>query len=350
MNRNRLIDFRLSRGPQSIGLCASDVDGCAQQVNAATQRLLLARESGDTGWWGTWARMAFNVDKDDPFITLPREVARLINMDICKEPVFIQNEFYEFLQYGVGLQGTTVPPGCQNRCIPFETYDRGTFPTFSDIAGGSLLRIYSTDDRDIGRRVLVQGLDTNDNPIISLDGVDDVLGTYLVLSSPASFVDSPPLNKITGIQKDLTAGPVRFYEVDTQGDQTLILTMEPSEQVAGYRRYFLSGLPRNCCNPTGDSTIVQVTAMAKLEFVPVRVDSDYLLIGNIEALIAECESIRYSTMDDMRAKQMSQERHVQAIRLLQGELVHQLGKERPAINFAPFGNATLNRQMIGKLT
>lgn len=348
MNRTRLIDFRLSRGPQSIGVCQSDIAGCAQNCNAAIQRLLLAREGGDTGWWGTWARMVFNVDKDEPHITLPRDVARIINMDICREPVFVQNEFYEFLEYGVGLQNPDIPANCRNRCTPLETFDRGIYPTFTDIDEGSKLRVYSTDNRDIGKRVLVQGLDTNNNPLISLDGGDDVLGVYVVLSSPASFVDSPSLNKVTGIQKDVTAGPVRFYEV-VGGTETLVLTMEPSEQVAGYRRYFLSGLPKNCCDSNGDTETVQVTALAKLEFVPVRVDTDYLLIGNIEALIAECESIRYSSMDDVRAKQMSQERHTQAIRLLQGELVHQLGKERPAISFSPFGSAKLNRQRIGSL-
>lgn len=351
MNRNRLIDFRLSRGPTSIGLCQSDILGCAQLVNAATQRLLLARETGDTGWWGTWAKMVFNVDKTDPFITLPREVARLINVDICRSPVFVQNEFYEFLQFGIGLQDPRPPFGqCRNNhCVIPEAFDRGSFPSFTDLQEGSMLRVYLTDTNDIGKRVLVQGTDTSDNPIISLDGTDNVLGVFLDLTTP--FTDSPTLNSLTGIQKDTTSGPVRFYQVDPDtSEETLILTMEPSEQVASYRRYFLAGLPKNCCHPLNDTTKAQVTAMAKLEFVPVLVDTDYLLIGNIEALICECESIRYSAMDSPGAKQMAQERHGQAIRLLQGELVHQLGRERPAINFAPFGSAHLRTQFIGRLT
>ncbi len=351
MNRNRLLDFRLSRGPQSIGLCQADVLGCAQNVNAATQRLLLARESGDTGWWGTWARMVFNVDKDDPFITLPREVARLINVDICRSPVNVQNEFYEFLSFGIGLQEPRGATGqCRNRdCSLAEVYDRGTYPSFIDLDENRILRVYITDNRDIGARILIQGTDTSDNPITSLDGVNDILGVMLDGTMP--FVDSPTLNSLTGIQKAVTAGPVRFYQVDPDtGDQELILTMEPSEEVAGYRRYLLGGLPRNCCDPTSDVTTVQVTALAKLEFVPVRVDTDYLLIGNMEALIAECESVRYSSMDSPVAKQMAQERHGQAIRLLQGELVHQLGREMPAISFSPFGSAHLRNQFVGRLT
>ena len=350
MNRNRLIDFRLSRGPQSIGLCQSDIMGCAQSVNAATQRLLLARESGDTGWWGTWARMVFNVAKTDPFITLPREVARLINVDLCRTPIAVQNEFYEFLQFGIGLQEPRTPIGrCRNMdCVVPEAFDRGSFPSFIDLDENRILRAYITDNADIGSRVLVQGTDTSDNQIISLDGTSNVLGIFLDLTTP--FADSPTLNSLTGIQKSVTTGPVRFYQVDPDtGDEELILTMEPSEQVASYRRYFLAGLPRNCCDPASDTATTQVTAMAKLEFVPVSVDTDYLLIGNIEALIAECESIRYSSMDSPGAKSMAQERHMQAIRLLQGELVHQLGRERPAISFSPFGSAHLRNQFIGRL-
>jgi len=351
MNRNRLLDFRLSRGPQSVGLCQADVLGCAQVVNAATQRLILARESGDTGWWGTWARMVFNVAKADPFITLPREVARLINVDICRNPVNVQNEFYEFLSFGIGLQEPRTPAGrCRNLdCSLAEVYDRGVYPSFIDLDENRILRAYITDNRDIGARILVQGTDTSDNPLISLDGVNDILGVMLDATMP--FVDSPTMNSLTGIQKGVTAGPVRFYQVNPDtSEQELILTMEPGEEVASYRRYFLGGMPRSCCDPSSETATTQVTAMAKLEFVPVRVDTDYLLIGNMEALIAECESVRYSSMDSPVGKQMAQERHGQAIRLLQGELVHQLGREMPAVNFAPFGSAHLRNSFIGRLT
>jgi hypothetical protein len=40
----------------------------------------------------------------------------------------------------------------------------------------------------------------------------------------------------------------------------------------------------------------------------------------------------------------------EAINLLNGELRHHLGKQRPAINFAPFGTAKLSYQRIGSLT
>ncbi len=348
MQLKRLRDARLSRIPEAIGLCAADNNKLPAMINEAQERLVYA--GGDTGWWGSWAKMVFNVNSlTNPYITLPRTVARIINMDYCRFPVRIQNEFYEFLEAGIGLQSGTNPT-CNWPCASPETYDRGLFPTFTDFTPGKIIRLYLTDALDVGRRVLVQGTDANDQIVYSLDGVVQVQGLFLNLTSP--FVDMPfTLNTLTGLQKDVTIGPVQIWEVDaTTGEQTLISTMDPTEEVSGYRRYFLHGLPRNCCETNTGTTTVQVTAMAKLAFIPVVADTDYLLIQNLQALKEECQAVRFGEMDDSASAQQAQIRHMKAIRLLNGELVHHLGKEQPAVNFAPFGNAHLRRQMIGSLT
>lgn len=346
MSRKTLRDVRQSRIPAAIGSCASGNDLLISTVNEAQERLILA--GGETGWWGSWSKIVFNVDSEDPYITLPRSVARLINLDVCRRPVRIQNEFYEFLEAGVGLQ----PADSCGICNGLETYDRGMFPTFSDIVPpNKRLRFYITDAADGGKRALVQGTDQNDTTIYSLDGSQNVSGIYVDFTQP--FVDTPfDINTLTGLQKDATLGEVQVYEVDTvTGDTRLLLTMEPSEQVAGYRRYFLNALPTNCCDITGtDNTTVQVSAMAKLAFIPVQVDTDYLLIQNLAALKEECQAVRYGEMDEPFAVSQAAIRHRKAINLLNGELVHWLGKERPAINFAPFGTAKLSYQRIGQLT
>lgn len=338
--RARLIDFRTSSGPQKLGLCQSDLPGIATYVNEAQARLVLSREAGDTGWWGSWARMVFNVSQTAPSITTPREVARLERMTVCNRPVNIQNEFYEFLDFGIGIQPRPF-------CNYLETYERGVFPTFTDlIPGNKIIRVFLTSVDDVSRRVMVQGTDQNDNTIYTQDGLTNVQGVFVSLASP--FADTPMIiNSISGIQKDVTVGPVKFFEVDSAGNQRLLLTMEPSETVAAYRRYFVNGVPATCCN-TGAPP--QVIAMAKLELMPVTVDTDYLLIQNIQALIHETQSMRFDEMDSDGASKKSAEHHRAAIRMLQGELVHYEGKDRPAIEFKPFGSAFLERQRIGTLT
>ena len=79
--------------------------------------------------------------------------------------------------------------------------------------------------------------------------------------------------------------------------------------------------------------------MAKLEFIPVVVDTDYLLIGNLPALKAECMAVRYEESDNEKSIAMGELKHRQAIKFLNKELVHYVGRERPAVNYAPFGTA-----------
>ena len=176
-------------------------------------------------------------------------------------------------------------------------------------------------------------------------------GIFVTLSTP--FVQTPfDISLITGLQKDVTVGEVPVYEYDTTtGQQRLISIIEPSEQVTGYRRYFLNGAPKNCCDPaTTTGTTVQVTTMAKLAFIPVVADTDYLVIQDLEALKEACQAVRMGEMDDSLSMQQFERRSRNAIKLLNGQLREQLGKDQPAINFAPFGSAHLQRQLIGSLT
>lgn len=346
MNRLRLYDFRLSRAANLVGICQGDIAATADLVNTAQRRLVFAREAGETGWWGSWAKMVFNVSKNNPYLTTPREVARLEQIDVCSHPVPIQNEFYEFLQFGAGLQ-----PQCQRSCAFLQAYDRGIVPTFADLVPPRMgIRIYLTDAADAGKRVLIQGKDVNDSTITSADGLVQVQGVFVVLAAP--FVDGGlEISSLTGFQKDITNNPIKIYAVNLDtAVQTLLLTMEGGEQVAGYRRYLLNGLPLNCCNTNPPSSTAQVTAMAKLELIPARVDTDYLLIQNIEALVEECQSVRFGTMDNPAAAQNALLHHRNAIGLLNGELTHYLGKDKPAVIFKPYGNASLRRQDIGSMT
>jgi len=331
--------FMASRGPQALGLCSTDTAGCAAAVNAASERLLFAREVGDSGWIGTWTEIAFDITQDDPFITTPFNVSRIQSIDLCTAPIPISNQFFEYLRWGFGRWPKAT---CNaNRCAPLRAYDRGKFPLFSDILPpDKKIRVYLSDSADEGKRVLLQSLDGNNQPRYSLDGTVQVLGDFLTLTAP--FVDSPAtVNKVTGIQKDITLGPVSFYEVDTgTGDQRLVLTMQPGETTASYRRYYVGGVPTSCCNPPSITAgTVQITALCQLAFVPVNVTTDWLVIPSLEAVINECQAGRYMEIDQPSSKGMADYHHRAAIRLLQGQSVHEQGSLEPAVSFSPFGGA-----------
>jgi hypothetical protein len=329
-----------------VGLCTDNVPAIADYVNTAQRRLIYAAQAGEEGWWGTWAEILFYASITEPYITLPRDVARLESVDICDSPVAVNNQFFEYLQFGNGRM-----PKCRSSCGLTAAFSRNNAVTFTDLSNApQYITVFPTDASDVGRRILIQGPDENGNTIYTQDSLNQVQGVFLSLDQP--FVTTPmKFGAITGIQKDKTVGQVRIYQTDpTTGEQVLLLTMEPSELTASYRRYYLSQLPRSCCSTT--TTAIQsipITAIAKLEMIPVQVDTDYLLLQNLEAIIEECQSIRLSEVDNKASKQMSAERHIQAIRMLNGELNHYLGNQSPAVNFAPFGTARLERQMIGRL-
>lgn len=356
--RLRLYDARISELPASNGLCATDVASVANLVNRCQRRLLYARESGDEGWYGTFAEILFSgISRTSPFVTCSRSIARIEALTVCHQVVPVQNPFYEYLTFGNGRMPRLWP--CDNYGV-MNAYGRNNAVTFASKPNTpQAIRIYSSDPNDAasGFRVLLQGFDQNNAVIYSQDGENQVQGEYLYLASP--FVTSVNLfsNQLQGIQKDTTQGVLSFFTVDpATGDETLIHTMEPGEQVASYRRYYLNNLPANCCS-TGVSAndcsvtnaTLQIKAICKLELIPAVCDQDWLLLQNLEALIEEAKSIHFSDMEDATSKGQAVIHHTNAIRLLNGELRHYYGKDEPAIQFRPFGSARLERLNVGMM-
>lgn len=344
--RLRLYDLRTSRLPSVVGLCQDNIAGIANFGNSAIRRLLYCKEAGPEGWHGTFAEMVFAVSRDNPYITMPREVARVEYFDVCDRPIVVQNQFSEYLRFGNGRM-----PRLDSRCNEWgiqQAYSRNDVPTFIEMTPApQYIVAFCTDAQDIGKRALIQGLDTNNEMIYTQDNGNNVTGMFVELSTTGA---ATPLtyNQITGIQKDVTVGPVRFYQRDPNtGDDVLLLTMQPSEQTASYRRYYLNQLPCNCCATPNVPHTVQVRAMVKLDLIPMICDTDYCLIPNLEAVIEECQAIRYSEMDTTTAKQMEAGAHQSAVRRLNGELDHFYGKNQFAVGVHPFGSARLNRQKIG---
>lgn len=344
--RITLQDIAASRIPETLGNCRGDFPRLASYINEAQQRLINAM--GETGAWGGWAKVVFNVLCSDPFITLPLEFARAIGIDICRTPVRIQNQWYETLEAGIGLR---TPCDGKWGCGAMEAFDRATVTTAYDLTTtNQRLRVYITDARDVGKRILfTDAKDSNGNHIYSQDTQYEALGFFLTFNQPfttSNFI----VTSFGGIQKDQTYGDVILMQVDdTTGVESLLARYGPEVMAPVYRRYYLNRLPapRCCIDPT--QTTTQVTAMCKYEFRPALLPTDFLIIGNIPALKKECQSIRHGEMETAAGKQMEVLEHAEAVRLLNQELTHYLGKSQPAINVAPWGTARLEHQQIGTL-
>lgn len=326
-------------------------------MNSAQRRLLYCKEAGEESWNGTWAEVQFMVSRSQPFVTFDNTVARLEYVDICNRPVTVNNQFVEFLRFGNGrLPKLFLQGHCG--CFGPEVFSRNNAPTFVDLfPPPQFIRAYFSDPGDINKRVLMQGTDNNGNVVNSQDFLQRTQGQFEPLQTP--FVQWPmQFNTITGIQKDQTNGPVQIFQVDPNtGAQVLLVTMQPVETTAWYRRYYFHRLPFNCCtaigpNPCLNAPITEsvvVNAIVKLEFVPVQFDTDYCLIQNLEAIKEEAMAVRYSSMDSDQSKRLEKECHKNAVRYLNGEIAHYYGIDHPAINISVFGDARLERQQIGTM-
>lgn len=319
--RLTLQDIKQSTIPEKLGICANDTARLAAIVNDAQHRLIFA--GGEAGFWGTWSKVRFSVSATNPYITLPREFARIINMAIGKYPIYIRNEFYEVLPGGIG---PLPPSNCADWCGTVAGYERGIWPTKVDLTDSNqLLRVYVTDNRDVGTDVFFRALDANGNEINSQQGLNAVNGFYLRLASP--FVDSTfVVSKILSMDKPMTYGDIILYQVDqTTGVEVLLSRYLASETKPAYRRYYLHPIT-NCNCPS-----FTVTALAKHEHIPVVRDTDPLILGNLPALTEMCQALRHYSMDVGVAHQLAGSHERRAVRLLRQELDHYLGKLTPAV-------------------
>lgn len=353
MRRLRLYDLRVSGDLDQTGLCASDINRVGKSATKAQQRLIMCKETGDEGWWGTYAEMAFTVSRTQPYLTTPRSVARIEAANVCDRPVLMFNQFYEYLQFGNGRM-PKLRPFCD---WPLHAvYSRNNVPVQTDpTIAPFYITIFAQDPVDVqaAKRVLIQGTDQNGMTVYSQDGASQVTGKYIPLDDP--FASSSPLlfNTITGIQKDVTQGGVQIFQVDPNtGAQTLLAMMEPTEQTTSYRRYFFNRLPWDCCASAVTPGPVNVTAIVKLDPLPLIVDTDYFTLQGdaaIEAVLEEMQSMRYDAVDETAAKSMADKHHKNAVNYLNGILAHYLGKNDPAVIFKPFGSATLRRRHVGMI-
>lgn len=335
--RSTLATAKASRIAQVLGICA-DSDEFISYINEAQQRLISRGH-----WKGSFQPIALCVSSG--CITLPRQVAAISEVSVCNESVPIRNQWFEYLPGGIGTQFNE---SCSTSCQSKNFIDRGFYPTIADIIPGEKkIRVYS-NAADNGKRIFFKGYDENNAWIRSLDGSSYVDGFYITLDAP--FVDSTfDIRSVTHFQKEVTKFNVLVYEIATDDTQRLLGSYEPSETVAEYRRYFMThfnGHSGCSCSSCSSKTI---HAIAKLNFIPVELDTDYLYIDNIPALKEMCQAIRFGEMDSPQAIAQAKIHERNAIKELQHEQQTYWDNDTISIGMRVHGTADLRNKKIGRL-
>lgn len=298
--RTNFAQVRTSSIPAALSFCATDAR-LPRYVNEAQRRLL-----NRGNWWGTFQLAQFCVTKG--CLTWPREIATIEAVSLCSKPVNIRNMWYEFLGPVDYPNSCCSTDKCDNVCNAGDPcslgalQDRGVVPAFEDITGtGKKIMVQAAHSSDNGKRILLQGIDNNGLNIRTQDGALWVDGEYVILNT-ASILSANTFSTLTGVQKDATNMSVRIYQYDvaTSTIEKNLAVYQPDELIPQYRRSYILSLSSACASGCSCAKGThQVNAVVKLEFIPALVDTDWLIIGNLDALKFMAMSIYKEERGDM---------------------------------------------------
>jgi len=284
MPRTTLLDAKNEGLPSAIGACPGDARFLLR-LNTAQRRLLKRGK-----YWGTFSRYRLCVTEG--CITLPPQIAALESIAVCGRPIRLHDQWFEFLENGLGTQQCTTTNGeggCgAGSCCAGDAKYRGRYPTFADVTGVNKQLLLVCDlNADVGVEVLVLGYDENNNWIRTVQGGVMADGEVIALAQSPGTVSSHIFSIITDIQLPVRDGQCWLYSLAPPydpgtSDKVMLGNYQYWETRPSYARYYiggvLSGSGENGCNLT------TVDVMAKHDFIPVVKDNDYLVIGNLDAL------------------------------------------------------------------
>jgi hypothetical protein len=234
----------------------------------------------------------------------PRNIEKIIQVNIDRSRAHVFDEHYEFLDAGPLDIGS-----CNCAWAHDIVQIAGLHPTFYDIPPRDeddvrpwKLLAFSTDQNDATLTLTVRGTTTLFDDVVTggvpgekvainqwrggIQGELETLSTYT--QSPSTYTS------ITGITKPVTRGYVSLYAYDETSTTTNVLWFlgkyHPDETQPGYRRYkvlghdFTNGECINC--------------LAQIAYVPLKHDTDLLPVQNMDALGAMMKAINHYDADE----------------------------------------------------
>jgi hypothetical protein len=329
-------ESKKSRLKRVCGVCVDSQD-FLDLLNDST-RELMRRGS----WWTTVKTLRGCIYNG--CITWPRAVGTTLAFNRCgSSPV--KNYWYQY---------DAVLPGSFSRwwnngqflCArDIALADHGTSPVFNQIPclNDRYLQFFITDQGDAGKTITIFGLDGNGQEIITKRS-DGTIQPGVVLTLAIPFVQTPMLiRRVDRVIKDQTLRPVYGYQFD--GSHLFPLAYyQPSETLPQYRTSRL--ITSQCQQRNCDQWPSQISALVKLEFIPVQDDDDQVLIDNVDALAMAFQSIKLGDAYDPNGRDRLM---LNAVRELNHDLRTKFPIDETPVRVKPFGTADLRRDAIGQL-
>jgi len=314
MYRYQLQTARGSLALKSIaGMCTS-----AEEF-VSTLNEVMARLMDRGGWYNT--EWVLQLCSYCGHITWPRQVGTVLGIRNCCVGEFeIRNNWWAVMgSRHCGMSGTF-----NNWDGGFTMRDDNPSPLYNDITGcatGKQIRVYPTKLEDVNKTVVIYGVDSNGQPLQEKDANGIWRrGLTIIIRSPYGSSGNVLVRRITSATKELTQANVLVYEHDTtDGFQRDLALWEPSEDNGIQRRKF--------------------EVLAKMEFIPVVSELDWLAIDNFGALKLGFEAIRF---ENAGQETMADKKWVKAIDALNMELRNKHPGNQSSIRVNPVGRMICN--------
>jgi len=262
-------------------------------LNEATERLL---NRGDFD--GTVVPIQVCVSSG--CVVFPRYVGTIREAKTCCGQLFIKNQWYDFVErnWYDCLSGSR----CENSMVA-----KGRVPTYNTIVGtGRTVRAYAQTNADHGKQVTIFGIDNNNQPLMHRNEDGDWREGWILTLKPGYAETTGYVSNINRVIKDRTQKNVTLFAfnsaaaVDSQLEDLALY--EPGETNPSFARYSLN-LPASV-NSDGTAGLRSLTALVKLNFIPVEFDTDLVLIDNTAALKLMMQGILCEEGNDDRTAEI----------------------------------------------
>ena len=242
-------------------------------------------------------------------LALPETVESVIRVTANGNTAYVRGVGYEFLDSGPGEEMSHA-----GRSAGQDLKDMGDgFPTFYPV-GADPRRLIAMSDNpaDIGKEIRVRGYDamsctiTDNGPgeMLKISGWQG--GIEGEIDSTTVSLTKNEFQEVTSIIKPATTGHISFYSYDTDTyDLGFLSKYAPHETQPGYRRYQITN--------KAFSASTYINTLVKLRHVPLRHDSDPLMIQSLHALQYMCQSLHEQSSGNQKASMAFQAQAVRAL-------------------------------------
>lgn len=266
-------------------------------------------------------------------VVFPRYVSVIREAKTCQGHLNIKNLWYEF----VGESWYQSVSGkywnyddCQQNMLA-----NGRVPTHNTVMGAARkIRAYPQVNQDFGKTLTIFGTDNSGQPLMHRDENGDWReGTVITLQSPYGETEGY-VSSIDRVVKDVTQKPVTLWAYNTT-DSVLedLAVYDPGETNPSFVRYQLN--TPSYKDTDGNEKARSMTALVKLNYVPVEFDTDLVVIDNMSALKLMIQGIKAEEAGDDK---LAETKILKAVR----ELNHQIQDQNPGNQVSVYANSIGN--------